>query len=465
MPGTQDDKQDDKRNDNRNSELGDPFAGRFDQLARVARGWADGDTAGRDEAQPSRWLELEQTMERNRRSAARRRVLGVSTAAMTAVAALVLVRGWGRAEQRVTFTIVDGAASLDGTVQASRTPARVSFSDGSAVVLNPGARGAVLGTTVRGARVRLEQGHARFSVAHRRETEWSVEAGPFTVVVHGTVFDLSWTGQSGALAVDLMVGSVTVKGPVRGGSVTLGAGQRLTAQAATGRTQVDPIGAPPAGAGGVSPAEESAAADTGGDSEVAARDDVLPSASPALPGGGAHGSGATFSGARSSRRPAASIADVSATWESRVAAGQFQSVVDAADKAGIERCLAAVPAASLGALADAARYARRTDLARRALLAERRRFGGTVGAHDAAFLIGRLAEDADGDLREALRWYDRYLEEGAAGTYASEALGRKMLALDRLGEAEDARAVAGRYLDGFPTGAFAIRARRLQAGR
>jgi TolA-binding protein len=159
------------------------------------------------------------------------------------------------------------------------------------------------------------------------------------------------------------------------------------------------------------------------------------------------------------------MADLAATWPARVGVGSFESVVADADAIGIERCLSKAPAQSLSALADAARYARRTDLARRALLAERRRFSGSTDAHDAAFLIGRLAEDAAGDTREALVWYDRYLAESERGTYAAEALGRKMAALARLGDTADARSTAEQYLEVYPHGAFANRARRIQESR
>ena len=59
-------------------------------------------------------------------------------------------------------------------------------------------------------------------------------------------------------------------------------------------------------------------------------------------------------------------------------------------------------------------------------------------------------------------WYDRYLaESGGKGSYASEALGRRMLVLSALGSAE-AAAAATRYLNAFPDGPYAARARRLQ---
>jgi hypothetical protein len=48
------------------------------------------------------------------------------------------------------------------------------------------------------------------------------------------------------------------------------------------------------------------------------------------------------------------------------------------------------------------------------------------------------------------------------GNFDSEALGRKMLTEDRLGDAGDARASAERYLRTFPGGAYAARARRIR---
>ena len=42
------------------------------------------------------------------------------------------------------------------------------------------------------------------------------------------------------------------------------------------------------------------------------------------------------------------------------------------------------------------------------LLAERSRFPGSRSAIEAAFFLGRIAEDEGGD---AIEWYDRYLSE------------------------------------------------------
>lgn len=440
----------------------------FENLARMTRAWANGNAEGHASHGHAReWLALERSMQRQGRALAQRRLVGGSALVVTAIVALMVLRGFGRPDPKLSFVVSEGTASVGGTLRSDRSPARVSFSDGSDVVLNPGARGTVVGTTARGARVRLDAGRARFAVAHRPQTDWSVEAGPFTVIVHGTVFDVGWSEQSGALAVDLLVGSVTIKGPVVGGAVTLRAGQRLTARATTGQANIDQIDESDRGAGRGSASSASAGIPPGdGPASDGVVAPVAATVAPAATAGAVAASGPTRPSRRSSLSTA--IADTSSTWASRVASGAFKGVVDEADATGVERCLAEIPAASLQALADAARYVRRTDLARRALLAERRRFVGSVGAHDAAFLIGRLAEDSSGDSREALAWYDRYLgegEDGEHGTYASEALGRKMMTLDRLGEGAEARIAAERYLELFAGGAFASRARRIQQQR
>jgi hypothetical protein len=110
--------------------------------------------------------------------------------------------------------------------------------------------------------------------------------------------------------------------------------------------------------------------------------------------------------------------------------------------------------ADVVALADAARYLHERSLARRGLLAERSRFGGTADARGAAFVLGRMADDG-GSRDEAIRWYDTYLTESPRGSFAAEALGRKLVALVESGDTVGARSVAKEYLARFPHGAHA----------
>jgi len=100
------------------------------------------------------------------------------------------------------------------------------------------------------------------------------------------------------------------------------------------------------------------------------------------------------------------------------------------------------------------------DAARRALLAERSRVPQSLQARDAAFFLGGLAESS-GDDGAALSWYETYLGESPSGTYAPQALGRKMMIARRVRGIRDARAVAAEYLRRFGEGPYAPSARAI----
>src|SRR5205814_4745900 len=72
--------------------------------------------------------------------------------------------------------------------------------------------------------------------------------------------------------------------------------------------------------------------------------------------------------ARAARAPFAN--ETQATWSKRVAAGDFDGVLLDAEQLGIDTVLARSALPDLVALADAARYRARTEVARRALLAQ-----------------------------------------------------------------------------------------------
>jgi TolA-binding protein len=102
------------------------------------------------------------------------------------------------------------------------------------------------------------------------------------------------------------------------------------------------------------------------------------------------------------------------------------------------------------------------DLARAALLAERRRFPGSPRALDATFLLGRVEESGERGTTRAIAWYDEYLSRAPTGAYAAEALGRKMTLTSESGGTEEARPIAEEYLRRFPKGSYAGSARALR---
>ena len=104
------------------------------------------------------------------------------------------------------------------------------------------------------------------------------------------------------------------------------------------------------------------------------------------------------------------------------------------------------------------------DLARQTLLAERRRFPDSPRTLDATFLLGTVEEASEDGLAGAIEWYDEYLLRAPAGTYASEALGRKMTLTSKVHGAPRARPVAEEYLRRFPSGTYAGAARAFLRG-
>jgi hypothetical protein len=152
------------------------------------------------------------------------------------------------------------------------------------------------------------------------------------------------------------------------------------------------------------------------------------------------------------------------TWVKDLARGRLEAIVADALKRGLSRSLEEASIEDLAALADAARYTRRNEIARRALLAERRRFLGSREATDAAFLLGRLAETG-GDPGTALRFFAAYLDEGPDGTYAPEALGRKMAIVQKTRGSDSARPVAHEYLSKYPNGTYAAAAKAIVENR
>jgi len=162
-------------------------------------------------------------------------------------------------------------------------------------------------------------------------------------------------------------------------------------------------------------------------------------------------------------RPAPSAVPPPARWSERLADGEAAGIVAEAQRRGVAGVLAAANSEDLAALADAARFRNQDQLARRVLVAQRRRFPGTLRAQEASFLLGRLADGPGGRAPDALAWYDRYLREAPSGAYAAEAMGRMLLVLEREQRTDEARTVAAAYIRRFPDGAYARAARAVAA--
>jgi ferric-dicitrate binding protein FerR (iron transport regulator) len=145
-----------------------------------------------------------------------------------------------RASSRLTYDVAGGLLSDSGYVRSSGpSGARLSFSDGTRVDLQDGARARIAAVDGHGARLAIENGHAALNVAHLPNAAWYVDAGPFVIQVTGTQFDVDWSSYDDTLSVDLHEGSLVVSGPPAPTGVLLRAGQRLTAH--EGRLSIEAL--------------------------------------------------------------------------------------------------------------------------------------------------------------------------------------------------------------------------------
>jgi ferric-dicitrate binding protein FerR (iron transport regulator) len=334
-------------------------------------------------------------------------------------------------------------ARLDGPyVSASEKPVRVEFSDGSVVRADPGSRLRVDDTQSDGARVLIERGRAAVSVAHNPGSQWSFLGGPFEVRVVGTHFEVDWDPAGEVLELRMREGTVEVHGPL-GGAVTVRGGQRFRAELVTRRMTVIDAG------------EGVAVKDPRSNAPVAAPSEAE----------GAEPSPQPEPNRERTESPSGDFAaspTVTAreSWPKLVANGDFDLVVEQANDRGLEGCLRTCNASDLRALADAARYTSRSDLAERALTSLRHRFPGSAESRAAGFLLGRVTE-ARGAHDVSQRWYETYLTEAPSGTLAAEALAGKMRTILATRGRAAAQPVARDYLSRYPEGVHAKSARRL----
>jgi len=399
------------------------------ELVRLAQRELNGDSPLSDDAGFAR---LEARVLQPRRSWPKRALIGGSASVLAGALACALMLQLRT--RPLTFDVAGSTVGERGQIFA-QAGTRVRFSEGSQADLASGTEARIQNLTAHGAEVILSSGRVRFQIMKKPQASWKVAAGPYEVRVTGTAFDVSWSNETQAFDLRMETGSVIVTGPMARG-IPLKAGQHLFGGAAMGQLLVESGGTTSV----LAPAPDVAA--------------VLSSAT------------ALDSRIEPARAPPASSptllvphADsVAHAWSRQVADGRFNAVLEQAERRGLDRTLATGTLAELSALADAARYAGQSSLAKRVLLAERQRFPGSNAALDAAFFLGRIAEDSGAGDTD---WYERYLSESPRGAFASQAHGRKMMLLYKQRGAAAASPVATEYLSRYPKGPYAATARKL----
>jgi ferric-dicitrate binding protein FerR (iron transport regulator) len=218
---------------------GEPGSPTLSDVEAVVRENVSGHVDGERHEQGKQRL-LSALRERRRGGTGHRKGWLLAGACVVALAG-VLGLAWKRqATPRIAYQVSGGLVSDSGYVRGTGSSgARLTFTDGTRIDLQEGARARIASADAHGARISIENGHAALNVARVPSGMWFVDAGPFVIQVTGTQFEVDWSSYDDTLAVDLHEGSLTVSGPPAPAGVLLRAGQRLTAH--EGRLSIEAL--------------------------------------------------------------------------------------------------------------------------------------------------------------------------------------------------------------------------------
>lgn len=362
------------------------------------------------------------------------------------LAALVLGIGVFAASGKrpLAFTAGDQPGVVQTWVAApSEHGVPIRFSDGTLLRLEPSSRARVVAVDARGASLALESGSLHADVVHSDQSAWRVIAGPLTVRVTGTRFDVRWSASAEEFSVAVLEGSVVISGAVVGPDRPVRAGETLRVFVAERRLEL---------------------AST---AELAARERVQPddrgrNSLPSTPKAEeAIAKAPDESGSGPARTSASPTAPRAPDWRELARKGSLREAFAAAEASGFEAACQSASPAELLQLGDGARLAGNPALAKQALTRLRRAFPSDPRQAAAAFALGKVAFDQTHAYAEAAEWFATSIREQPAGSLAREAAGRLIEARRRAGDDAGARRAAESYLGRYPDGPHADLARSL----
>ncbi len=376
--------------------------------------------------------------------------------AIVAVAVVLLSLGsytqWAKRSRPLTVEVETDSAKLIGRwVGSHEETKQLRFSDGSSLSLHPHTTLRVENTSPQGASVVLGRGRTLASVQHTERADWHFSAGPFSVEVTGTSFDLAWDPKLGIFELALHQGAVRLTGPTVQGTRAVEKGEfvrialspeQLSGQDASSSAETWEEAIPshqgrprPVGRRARKrPFEPEASQSTGQSSNSLAVDERRSH----------QGNDAGDPRGQAEPRP---------SWQQLLAAGKRTSALAAVQRTGTSAAIESASAKQLWSLSQAARLGGQPSLARQVLLALRNDRGAQGRT---AFVLGKVAADQLRNHGEAIQWFETYLKEAPTGPLAEQALGRLV---ELQAGTKKGRRAAKRYLRAFPEGAHASFAR------
>lgn len=147
---------------------------------------------------------------------------------VVAVLALVAIRIGPWTGEPLSFRVGNGTPGIENAwIRAdSNAEQPVVFSDGTTLLLRPGARARVTRLGPDGADVQIERGRAAVSL-HPEQTTWKFDLGRYELSATGARFDVGYNPATGHLSLYMRDGSARLTGPGLGPSRTVIAGEHL----------------------------------------------------------------------------------------------------------------------------------------------------------------------------------------------------------------------------------------------
>ncbi len=369
----------------------------------------------------------------------------IRIAVLSAMAAAVILLG-------VSYFIFSNFSFDTGTISSDAhrwvkvgpdDSEQISLEDGTQVVFLPNSTGRISQNVTHRGEVSLENGRVTLAVPHLRDTNWKVFAGPYKVAVTGTKFEVRWDPQSSDLTVNVFEGSVVVTGPLLETGHAVTSNRSLSAnlqQSSVRMTPVDPS------------LENQQHTDTGTGSKQ--RSTVRSGRK-----SGTRGVYSRLSNAAQKNRKMESIDPLE--WVTYAKNGQYDKVSEIIQSTGLNRMLKDAPPSAWLILGNAARQSRDFNTARTVYSNLRDRYPNSGHATTAALYLGRMAFDQQHQYAVAAKWFKIYLSEQKGGTLHREVLGRLMETQYKANMYSDAKHTATKYLEQYPEGPQAGRAREL----
>ena len=303
---------------------------------------------------------------------------------------------------------------------AKRKELALTFSDGSIVEMDENTELRIQALKKKGAHLLLERGVIDVSVVHKGIKDWTFDAGPYRVYVTGTRFNVLWVPEDQNFKLDLKEGSVRVEGPMIEEGKVLTKGNRIRVSLLDKVAEISKLH-------GSHHREQK---------ELTSVDlEESEESSPKV--------------ARE-RAPLPRVKRIS--WRTLAKKGRFSDAVALIKPSDFDRIKARGSAEDLMLVGDATRLSGRNKMAFEAYRTVRRRYPKTEDSERAAFMMGRLYLDRNGDSPRAAKWFDICYRENRQGVMAREAAGRLIEALDKAKEPTRAKQAAQEYMNRFPRG-------------